>query len=169
MCYMMYVHGLDISGSGKEKLAMELLSGVWGPSAWGLRAPNHAPGRAKTSGGELKITENKTSFDLWDTIGFAESWACSFTLGFFTGFDTFSRADWLAACLTLLPMKCSLKIKLPCYTCIVCYAWSVVLWNRLVRAAIHSRAKSNQLDIDTETVLSWRECQSKLSETTLEK
>ena len=76
------------------------------------------------------------------------------------GQNTFSRADWFASCLAMLPMKCSLKIKLPHYICIVWYAWSAVLWNRLVRVAIHRRAKSNQLDIATEILLSWRECQS---------
>jgi hypothetical protein len=35
--------------------------------------------------------------------------------------------------------------------------------------AIHRRAISNQLDIAPESLLSWRECQTKLSYTALEK
>lgn len=124
---------------------------TWGnrfssPTMWVLGIKAWPPGSVESASSLWICQPGEGVFNLWDAVSFSKSYVCYFSLWYLSRFDRIHLQELTVACcscLSTLPMKCHLKIKLPHCIYITCYAWSIVLWNRLVR--VRYSQKSNNL------------------------
>lgn len=151
MCHITYISRFDVGkiereSESKSERAREIHQGSqveWETRKEGLsplgESESTKPCSGKGTGLSLwaKGCRERGSFNFWIGPGFQKVEVVTLFCDPWGGLLEHIYEGWLArcSCLAVLPRKSYLKIKLPRYICIICYAWGIVLWKRLVRVS----------------------------------